>query len=61
MNRLRLGLALCGFLLAFLSVVLDDVRLGWAAIAVLLISLLARLILRQRNTRMGDQNDEEKL
>ena len=61
MNRLRLGLALSGFLLAFLSVVLDDVRLGWAAITVLLISLLARLILRQRNTRMGDQDDEEKL
>jgi hypothetical protein len=47
-NRLRLGFALLGFLLAFLSVVLNDLRLGWAAIAVLLISAIARLILRKR-------------
>ncbi len=48
MNRLRLGFALFGFVLAFLSVALDEVRLGWAAIAVLLISAIARLILRKR-------------
>ena len=48
MNRLRLGLAVCGFVLALLSVALDDVRLAWAAIAVLLGSLLLRLILRNR-------------
>lgn len=40
-----------GFALAFLSVALDDVRLGWAAIAVLLISAIARLILRKRSKR----------
>jgi hypothetical protein len=48
MNRLRLGFALAGFVLAFLSVALDDLRLGWGAIAVLLLSAIARLVLRKR-------------
>lgn len=48
MNRLRLGFALSGFLLAFLSVALNDIRLGWAAIVVLLISVIARLVHRKR-------------
>jgi hypothetical protein len=48
MNRLRLVFALVGFVLAFLSVVLNDIRLGWAAIAVLLISAIARVVLRKR-------------
>lgn len=52
MNRLRLGFALCGFVLAFLSVALEDVRLGWAAIAVLLISILVRLIMRKREVAL---------
>jgi hypothetical protein len=47
MNRLRLGFALLGFVLAVLSVAADDIRLAWAAIAVLLISLIARLVLRK--------------
>jgi Flp pilus assembly protein TadB len=47
-NYLRLGLALCGFVLALLGVAVDNVRLVWAAIAVLLGSLLFRLILRKR-------------
>jgi hypothetical protein len=46
--RLRLGLALSGFVLAILGVALGDLRLAWAAIAVLLGSLLLRLILRKR-------------
>lgn len=50
MNYLRLGLALCGFVLALLGVAVDDVRLVWAAIAVLLGSLLVRLILRKRES-----------
>lgn len=56
MNRLRLGFALIGFVLALLSVALNDIRLGWAAIAVLLISVIARLILRKRvngNSKAG--------
>ena len=48
MNHLKLAFALLGFVLALLSVALDDIRLGWAAIAALLVSLIARLILRKR-------------
>jgi hypothetical protein len=46
-NYLRVGLAICGFVLALLAVALDDVRLAWSAIAALLGSLLFRLILRK--------------
>jgi hypothetical protein len=46
-NYLRLGLAICGFVLALLAVTLDDPRLAWSAIAALLGSLLLRLILRK--------------
>lgn len=48
MNYLRLGLALCGFVLALFGVALGDMRLVRAAIAVLLGSLILRLILRRR-------------
>jgi uncharacterized membrane protein len=48
MNRLRIGFAIVGFVLALLSVALDDHRLGWAAIAVLAASLLIRLVRRKR-------------
>ncbi|MGH7507964.1 MAG: hypothetical protein ACREMZ_00655 [Gemmatimonadales bacterium] len=52
MNRLRLGFALCGFILALLAVGLDDARLGWAAIAVLVASAIVRMLLRKRaNTK----------
>ena len=51
MNRVRIGLALCGFVLALVGVVLDDSRLGWAAIAVLTASLLLRLVIRKRANR----------
>ncbi len=49
MNRLRLALALAGFLLAALSVALDERRLGWVAIVLLAVSLLLRLWLRRRS------------
>jgi hypothetical protein len=48
MNRLRLGLALGGFILALISVALDDHRLGWGAIGLLAASLIVRVILRKR-------------
>jgi Flp pilus assembly protein TadB len=51
MNRLRIGSALAGFVLALLSVALDDHRLAWAAIAVLAASLLIRLVRRKRESR----------
>ncbi len=48
MNQLRLGLAICGFVLAALGVALGEPRLAWGAIVVLLGSLILRLILRKR-------------
>jgi hypothetical protein len=47
-NFVRVGFAVAGFALALMSMALNDRRLGWAAIAVLLVSLLARLTLRKR-------------
>ncbi len=56
MNYVRLGLAAIGFVLALLGVATDNVRLVWAAIAVLLGSLLVRLILGKRvNGRAGPE------
>lgn len=57
MNRLRLGFALAGFVLALFSVALEDIRLGWAAIAVLLVSMIVRLLLRKREDRKSKTND----
>jgi hypothetical protein len=56
-NRLRLGFALAGFVLAFFSVALEDIRLGWAAIAVLLVSMIVRLLLRKREDGKSKTND----
>jgi hypothetical protein len=47
-NRLRLGLAAAGLLLAALSVAREDHQLGWAAIALLAGSLIVRLLMRKR-------------
>jgi hypothetical protein len=47
-NVLRIGFAVAGFVLALLSIALDHSRLGWAAIALLLVSVFARLTLRKR-------------
>jgi hypothetical protein len=46
---LRVGLALGGFALALLAIALEDRRIGWAAIALLVGSLIVRLVLRRRN------------
>jgi hypothetical protein len=54
-NVLRVGSALAGFVLALISIALNDTRLGWAAIALLLVSVLVRLILRKR----GDSSSDE--
>jgi hypothetical protein len=50
-SLIRLGLALVGFILALLAIALDDHRLGWAGIALLAGSLIARL-LQQRHGGM---------
>jgi hypothetical protein len=58
MNQLRIGLALLGFLLALLSVALDDHRLAWAAIAVLAVSLIIRLVRRKGDSRKSQGDDD---
>lgn len=49
MQAARLGLALAGFVFAGAAVVLDDHRLGWAAIGLLAGSLVLRLVSRRRS------------
>jgi hypothetical protein len=49
-SHLRWVLVLGGFALALLGVVLADQRLVWAAIAMLLSSLLVSLVLRKRGS-----------
>jgi uncharacterized membrane protein YfcA len=51
MSQLRIVSALAGFVAALLSVALDDNRLAWVAIALLALSLILRLILRERAKR----------
>ena len=55
MNVLRIGFAVAGFVLALLSIALDHSRLGWAAIALLLVSVLARLTLGKRADSSSDE------
>jgi uncharacterized membrane protein len=50
-TALRIGLALAGFAVAVVSVALESHWLGWAAIALLLGSLIVRL-LQRRNRSM---------
>ena len=54
MNRLRIGLAVAGFILAVLGVAWDDRRLGWAAIALLTTYLILRLAFRERGRGKSD-------
>jgi len=46
-TALRLGLALAGFAVAVLAIALENHRLGWAAIALLIGSLIVRLLHRR--------------
>jgi hypothetical protein len=48
MMRFRLAAGLIGLGLAILAIVSDDKRFAWAAIAVLSIALVLRLIARRR-------------
>jgi hypothetical protein len=43
---IRIGLALAGFTVAVLAIAFEDHRLGWVAIALLLGSLIVRLVQR---------------
>ncbi len=49
MSRLRLILAMAGFGVALLAVVIEDGRIGWVAIILLAASLLLRLMQRKRS------------
>jgi hypothetical protein len=55
MKHLRIALALTGFLIAALSVALDDHRLGWFAIGLLAASLALRVVKR----KTPEQGEEE--
>jgi hypothetical protein len=57
MNRLRLGLVVAGFVLALVSVILDDHYLAWGAIALLTASLILRLVLRNREKTKSGTRD----
>jgi hypothetical protein len=47
-KRARLGLALAGFVAALLSIALEDRRIAWGAIALLIASVILRLLQRRR-------------
>ena len=47
MARLRLGLALAGFVAALVALALESQRIGWAAIALLTASVIIRVIQRR--------------
>ena len=56
MNRLKLGLAVAGLLLAVASVALEDHWLAWGAIALLTGSMIVRLLIRKRDSASsGDE------
>jgi hypothetical protein len=50
LNQVRLGLSLCGMVVAVVAIILDDRRIVWGAIALLAASLLLRLVGRRRPT-----------
>ena len=49
LSALRIGLALGGFVVAVLAIALENHRVGWAAVALLLGSLIVRLLQRRRS------------
>jgi membrane protein implicated in regulation of membrane protease activity len=58
-KRLRLVLSLLGFTAALLAVALENQRIGWAAIAILLVSLILRLLQRTPSrTHLDDERGD---
>ena len=49
-TALRVGLALAGFAVAVLAIALENHRLGWAAIALLVGSLMVRILQRRHRS-----------
>jgi Flp pilus assembly protein TadB len=50
-NRIRLALSLAGMVLAVVAIMLNDRRVVWGAIALLVASLLLRVVARRRGRR----------
>lgn len=48
MNRARLALSVAGFILAFVGVLRDDRRIVGAAIVVIVVAVIARLVAGRR-------------
>ena len=59
MNRLRVGLALAGFVAALLAVALENERIGWAAIALLIGSLITRVVQKHYSQKDMDAPSQE--
>jgi uncharacterized membrane protein YfcA len=57
MSRLRIAFAFGGFVAALLSVALNDDRIAWLAIALLVVSLILRIILRKRESNLPNTDD----
>jgi hypothetical protein len=58
-NLVRIGFAGAGFVLALISIALDESRLAWAAIALLLVSVLARLTIRKRTDTRSNEGGSD--
>jgi hypothetical protein len=58
-TRLRLGLALAGFAAALLAVSLGDERVGWTAIALLVGSVIVRLLQKRGGQKDTDAPSDE--
>lgn len=58
LNALRIGLAWAGFVVAFVSVIVDNRRIAWGAMALLIGSLICRILVRKReNSSSGSVHD----
>jgi hypothetical protein len=58
LNALRIALAWAGFVVAFVSVALDNRRIAWGAMALLIGSLICRILVRKReNSESGSVQD----
>ena len=58
MSRVRLGLALAGFVAAVCAVVTDDRRIVWIAIGLLSAAFLLRLLQRKSSRKHSDDEPD---
>jgi uncharacterized oligopeptide transporter (OPT) family protein len=57
MRYARLGLAVAGFVAALVSIALNDRQLGWGAIALLIGSLILRIVSGKPEDPSGKRED----